>query len=463
MFTGRKKELNRLEEMYQEDTFQFAVIYGRRRVGKTTLIAEFLKGKSSISYISIEGTMKENLTGLSHAIAGKRGLDAVYSDFESLFTDIDTMCRQEKFILSIDEYPYLAASYPAVSSILQKHIDTCWKNSRLFLILCGSSMSFMENQVLGYQSPLYGRRTAQFKIRPFTFFESREMLYGFEPEEQAVLYGVTGGVPEYLSRIRQKQTMDENLRSLFFDDSGTLFEEPVNLLKQEMRGPASYHSIISAIAQGASRLNQISTKSGLESAACSNLIHSLIQIEIVEKDRPVTEKENSRKTVYHLKDSMFLFWYRFVRPNITPISMGTGPFIYETQVRPNLSSFMGKIFEVICRQYLYMPGIYQSLPFPFGTLGRWWGTDKKKQREEEIDIAALGENKILLGECKWKNELTDEKTLQTLLERGELFSYPEKYYYVFSKSGFRENAKVLAGQSGIRLISFEEMIRSSMS
>ena len=144
MFAGRQKELNKLESMYREKGFQFAVIYGRRRVGKTTLIAEFAKDKPVISYISIEGTMKENLEGLSRAVLRRSGSDAVYSDFEALFTDIDRMSKKERIILSIDEYPYLAASYPAVSSLIQRHIDTCWKDSGLFLILCGSSMSFMD-------------------------------------------------------------------------------------------------------------------------------------------------------------------------------------------------------------------------------------------------------------------------------------------------------------------------------
>lgn len=458
LFAGRQKELNKLESMYREEGFQFSVIYGRRRVGKATLIAEFAKDKPAISYISIEGTMKENLEGLSRAVMRRSGSDAVYSDFEILFTDIDRMSKKERIILSIDEYPYLAASYPAVSSLIQRHIDTCWKDSGLFLILCGSSMSFMENQVLGYKSPLYGRRTAQFRIRPFTFFESREMLMGFEPEEQAVLYGVTGGVPEYLSRIGNHLSVDENLISLFFDDNGTLFEEPVNLLKQEMRDPASYHSIISAIAGGASKLNEIAVKTGLESSACSNFMTSLIQIGIVEKERPITEKENSRKTIYHLQDSMFLFWYRFVRPNITAISMGTGEFVYSEFVKPQLNAFMGSIFEEICRQYLYRPDICRSLPFFFGRLGRWWGTNPVKKQEEEIDIAALGENRMLLGECKWRNAKVDAKVLETLLERGELFAYPQKYYYVFSKSGFEKNTDSLAEQFGIRRISFTEML-----
>lgn len=458
MFAGRKKELKKLESMYASSDFQFAVLYGRRRVGKTTLIAEFIKNKQAISYISIEGTMKENLDGLSHAVMRWRGIDAVYGDFETLFQDIDRISKKERLIFAIDEYPYLAASYPGISSVIQKHIDSCWKDSRLFLILCGSSMSFMENQVLGYKSPLYGRRTAQFKIRPFTFFEAREMLGGFAPEEQAILYGVTGGVPEYLSRIGNHMSVDENLISLFFDDNGTLFEEPVNLLKQEMREPASYHSVIAAIAGGANKLNEISVKTGLESSACSNFMTSLIQIGIVEKERPVTEKESSRKTIYRLQDSMFLFWYRFVRPNTTAIAMGTGEFLYTEYIKPQINSFMGNIFEDICRQYLYRPDVYQSLPFFFGKLGRWWGTNAAKKREEEIDIVALGEDKMLFGECKWRNGKVDACVIQTLLERGELFACPEKYYFVFSKSGFDAGTDSLAEQFGVRRIAFEEML-----
>lgn len=458
MFAGRKKELKKLESMYAGSDFQFAVLYGRRRVGKTTLIAEFIKNKQAISYISIEGTMKENLDGLSHAVMRWRGIDAVYGDFETLFQDIDRISKKERLIFAIDEYPYLAASYSGISSVIQKHIDSCWKDSRLFLILCGSSMSFMENQVLGYKSPLYGRRTAQFKIRPFTFFEAREMLGGFAPEEQAILYGVTGGVPEYLSRIGNHMSVDENLISLFFDDNGTLFEEPVNLLKQEMREPASYHSVIAAIAGGASKLNEISVKTGLESSACSNFMTSLIQIGIVEKERPVTEKESSRKTIYHLQDSMFLFWYRFVRPNTTAIAMGTGEFLYTEYIKPQINSFMGNIFEDICRQYLYRPDVYQSLPFFFGKLGRWWGMNAAKKREEEIDIVALGEDKMLFGECKWRNGKVDACVMQTLLERGELFACPEKYYFVFSKSGFDAGTDSLAEQFGVRRIAFEEML-----
>ena len=244
--------------------------------------------------------------------------------------------EHRRIVIAIDEYPYLAASYPTISSLVQKHIDECWKDSRLFLILCGSSMSFMEEQVLGYKSPLYGRRTAQFKIRPFTFWEAGEMLKDYSAQDRALLYGVTGGIPEYLSRIDGTKDVHENIIRLFFDESGRLFEEPINLMKQELREPMTYHSIISAIASGASRLNEIATKTGLESGGCSNQLSSLIALQIVKKEVPMTQNANSRSTLYSLEDSMYLFWYRFVRPNSSSIMCGVGRQIYETVVMPQM-------------------------------------------------------------------------------------------------------------------------------
>ena len=319
-------------------------------------------------------------------------------------------------------------------------------------------MSFMEEQVLGYKSPLYGRRTAQFKIHPFTFFEARQMLAAFTSEEQAVLYGVTGGIPEYLSRINPSISLDKNLIELFFDESGRLFEEPVNLLKQELREPATYHSIISAIAGGASRLNEIAGKTGLETSGCSNQITSLIALGIIRKETPVTEPAASRKTIYRLEDSMFLFWYRFVRPNISGITRGIGETIYYQMVTPNISDFMGHIFEDICIQYLYHPQIYATLPFLPGSIGKWWGNNPVAKRQEEIDIMAVQDDQALLGECKWRNADINMEILRQLLERGNLFHYVQQYYMLFSKTGFTKDVKeYVENTPNIKLISFNDV------
>ncbi|MCC8047362.1 MAG: ATP-binding protein [Clostridiales bacterium] len=462
MFVGRERELSKLNRMYQSGSFEFAVVYGRRRVGKTTLIWEFMKDKQGYYYMSVEGAKKENLAGLSRAFLSQE--DSLqetfeFKDYESMLGHLDTLAKSGKrLIVAIDEYPYLAASYPVISSMLQSHIDNCWKDSSLFFILCGSSMSFMEEQVLGYKSPLYGRRTAQFKIQPFTFFEARQMLGGYQKEEQAVFYGVTGGIPEYLSHIQGDVSVHENIKQLFFDESGRLFEEPLNLMKQELKEPMTYHSIISAIAGGASRLNEIATKTGLETSGCSNQLASLISLGIVKKEIPMTEPETSRRTIYRLADGMYLFWYRFVRPNTSAIIRGAGPQIYESLVLPQLNDFMGQIFEEICIQYLFQPSVYADLLFPAGKIGRWWGSNPKTRRQEEIDLMAVCEDQALFGECKWRNEKTDAAVVKCLLERGDLFAYQKTQFFVFSKSGFSQDAiDVSQGCGNVRLVDFNEM------
>lgn len=468
MFFGRDREFSKLNQLYNSNQFEFVVFYGRRRVGKTTLINEFVSDKKSAYFMAIEGTKQENLKGVSEAVLSlgesvSVNLAPSFTEYDALLNYIDQLAKSgERLIIAIDEYPYLAASYPAISSMLQSHIDQCWKDSNLFLILCGSSMSFMEEQVLGYKSPLYGRRTAQFKIKPFTFFESKQMYPDYTPEDQAILYGVTGGIPEYLTRINPKLSIDENIVQLFFDESGRLFEETSNLLKQELKDPASYHSIITAIASGASRMNEIATKTGLESSGCSNQIATLIALGIVRKEYPITDQPTSRKTIYRLQDSMFLFWYRFVRPNMSNISRGMGQLVYDNQVKPQLNDFMGSIFEEICQQYLYIPNVFLSLPFTLGNVGRWWGNNKVEKRQEEIDIMTVDNEHAFMCECKWRNELQGKEVLQKLMQRGELFSYPHKYYYVFAKRGFTQEAVEWAENvKNIKLVTYMDIYQNN--
>jgi AAA+ ATPase superfamily predicted ATPase len=301
MFVGRNEELKKLNEMYLRDGYECAVIYGRRRVGKTTLIKEFIKDKKAVYFLAREANGAVNLTGFSndvYAVTAKelKG-NSFFGDWEKAFDYIYNVSKDERIVLVIDEYPYLAGGFRPISSILQAHIDNRFKNSKVFLILCGSSMSFMENQVLGYKSPLYGRRTAQFKISAFNFFESRCFLDSFDKEETAILYGVTGGLPEYLNKINPNKTGQENIIDLFLTPSGHFYEEPANLLKQELREPTVYNGIIEAIAGGASRLNEIATKCGIESNKCAKYLKSLISLGIVRKEIPVTEKA-SKKSIY---------------------------------------------------------------------------------------------------------------------------------------------------------------------
>ena len=440
MFIGRKSEIESLNKYYNKNSFQFTVIYGRRRVGKTTLINEFCKNKKAIYFVAVESTMKENLEILSNQIISVLAPKAPKNPFTSFREAVDYVfeyAKKERIIFVIDEYPYLAESDKAVSSILQAAIDKNKDDSKLFLILCGSSMSFMENQVLGYKSPLYGRRTNQFKILPFDYFECADMLSNYTDEDKIILYGIVGGVPEYLSRVDNSLSVKENVEELLFNPSGRLFEEPFNLLKQELKIPQTYNGIITAIASGSSKLNEIATKTGIETSQCSNMLNTLISLGLVKKEYPVTE-ENTRKTLYILDDYMFKFWYRFVLPNLSRINAGLGSIVCdEVFDGQQINQYTGYVFEHCCKQYMWRIAANNSLPFSFQKIGRWWGGNKKERREEEIDFIACSNDSAIFGECKWTNEPVNQSVLDDVMRKSELFAqFRDKYYMLFSKSGF---------------------------
>jgi AAA+ ATPase superfamily predicted ATPase len=462
MFIGRETELKKLNELYAGDKFEFAIIYGRRRVGKTTLIREFIKDKRSVYFAAREADGNVNLKGFSGDVysATARGLagNAVFSDWEKAFDYIYQISKDDRIVLAIDEYPFLAGGWRPISSVLQAHIDARFKESRLFLILCGSSMSFMENQVLGYKSPLYGRRTAQFKITPFGFFEALPFLEPFSAEDKAVLYGVTGGIPEYLNKLDAAKSVRENIINLFLSPSGPLFEEPSNLLKQELREPSTYNGIIEAVAGGASRLNEIATKCGIESNKCAKYLKSLISLGIVKKELPVTETA-SKKSIYLLEDMMFRFWYRFAFPNMSGIVSGLGGAIFDYEIGEALPAYMGPVFEEICKQYLFEEAKKNALPFPPGKIGRWWGGNPQEKRQEEIDILTYRRESAIFCECKWTNAPVDTDVLDALTRKSRLFNYKNARLWLFAKTGFTDRLIGAARErSDVRLTRFEDML-----
>jgi AAA+ ATPase superfamily predicted ATPase len=454
MFIGRDMELGRLNERYDSGKFEFVTIYGRRRVGKTALIREFIKDKRAIFFTAAENSKDRNLALLSKAILGT---DASYSSFEDAFERIYELAQTERVVFVIDEYPYVAKSYKPLSSLLQQYIDNKFKQTNIFIILCGSSMSFMERQVLGYKSPLYGRRTGQFKLEPFDFEVSRQYHKGFNAQEQAVLYGITGGVPQYLELMDGGRSLKHNIIHSFLTSDTMLFEEPGNLLKQELREPQIYNDIISAIADGASRLNNISDKSYVgDTSKANKYLRSLISLGIVKKEESILAASN-RKGIYRLNDGMFRFWYRFVPMNLAKIHLGLGESVFDS-IEPQIPDFMGEVFETICKQWLWRENAARHLPFDFQDCGRWWGTNPLRREGQEIDILAFdaAKSRAIFCECKWTNEKLPGSVIDGLIDKCEMFQYDKKYCYLFSKSGFTPAALAKAGEN-IRLIRFDEM------
>ena len=273
MFLCRENELRKMNKRYASGNLECLIIYGRRRVGKTALIKEFVKDKPTIFFPALKSNSRENLSALSKAIYSYLHPDTidapVYASFDAAFAEITRIAKNERIVFVIDELPYLAKADTAITSMLQHLLDHEWSGTKLYLILCGSSMSFMEKQVLSEKSPLFGRRTAQFKIEPLTYLDAAKFHPELSPEENALIYGITGGVPHYINKLDVHDNIKDALLENFFDTSAYLFEEPENLLKQELREPAIYNAVITAIADGATKLSQISDKTGSETAVCT--------------------------------------------------------------------------------------------------------------------------------------------------------------------------------------------------
>ena len=461
MFIGRERELQELNRLFESDRFEFAVIYGRRRVGKTALITQFIRDKDAIYFMGVESSSKQNLENLSKSIIEySSGIEADTSflSFQAALEYVFKLAETKRLILVIDEYPYVARASKSLASTLQMLIDRYRDSSKLMLILCGSSMSYMEDQVLAYKAPLYGRRSAQFKILPFNFSETCRCFPHFSPEEKALMYGIVGGTPQYLLQMNDRLSIEENIKNTFLNPNSAIYEEPSSLLKQEVREPSIYNAIITAVATGASRMAEISAKVDEDTSICSVYIKNLITLGIIRKESPYGEK-SSRRTIYSIEDNMFRFWYRFVPENNSIIARGAVDLAYK-RIEPNLPRYMGHVFEDICTQYLWSLLLHGKSPVDFSEIGRWWGTDPRTKSQTEIDIMAEQDRHIaLFGECKWTNEKVDLDVLETLVERSHLFHYEQNYLYLFAKTGFTRGCMEKAAVLGnVTLITYADIL-----
>ena len=442
IFIGREKELTDLDELYAQNRFQLFVLYGRRRVGKTTLLNEFCKDKDSIFYSAEQSNNKLNLEKFSELVFiffNERNLEP-FSSWTNALSYIDEHQKNMRIVLVIDEFPYLVKKNKALLSELQHLIDHRLRNGNLFMVLCGSYMGFMEKEVLGSKSPLFGRRTGQLHMKPFNYQTSIKFLNRFTDEEKLKLYGAFGGTPLYLQQIESDETFEENIKRAFLKNTSYLYEEPLLLLRQEVQEPGVYSAIIEAIAGGYTKANEISTKIGEDAAKCLKYIKTLCELGILYKETPFGEKESSRKTLYGISDFMFRFWYRYVFTNRTLIETGAKEAVWMKRIEPDYNNYMGLVFEKICMDYLNVQNAKGQLPILFTSIGRWWGTNPATRNQVEIDLIANDGKDYLIGECKWRNEKLDLAVLQDLKQKADIFSRnrTHTWFVLFSKSGFTQ-------------------------
>lgn len=437
MFVNRVSELELLEKRYASGKAEFFVLYGRRRVGKTELLARFCEDKRSIFFVSDLGSEISLRTALSAAVNttlfGPNQMNAVYSTWEDLFHALAQAAQTERLVVVLDEFPYLVTAHPPLATILQRVWDQTLKNSQIMLILCGSYIGMMEETVLGYQAPLYGRRTAQYLLEPLQFKDARLFYPSFPLEDQVRAYAIYGGTPAYLHTLQPQQSLKENILDGILSRGSFLYDEVRFVLQQELREPRNYFAILQAIAAGKTRLNEIKLATGIEGATA--YLDTLQQLHLVERLVPVTETQpqKSRRGIYRLKDHYLRFWFRYVHPNRSQLERGGAQIILENQVIPEIDHFTSLTFEEVCQQFFWQAGLSGILPFVPTNIGNWWNAN------EEVDLVVLGDNDAILVECKWASKPVGIDILAEL-ER--------KYNLVRPELGDRQICFALCSRSG---------------
>lgn len=455
-FRGRVTELNIFEKKFKQKGFVMTILYGRRRVGKTRLVNKFMQEHDckSISFTAVEREETELLSMMTESVLLSLAPDMVgnisFNSFENLFDYVGRQAEKERVIFFIDEYPYLAKQCPYIQSVLQKVIDTNWKKGNLFLILCGSLVSFMKDEVLAESAPLHGRSSLELKLRPFNYLETAEFLEGFTEEEKAICYGLTNGVAKYIEQFDTSLSLEENIIEQFYSIGGYFTEEQVKtIVTSEKKSPALYNSIVSAVATGHTKNNEIATYIGSNDVTYP--LKVLVNAEIL-------ERRMSGKPYYVLNDSMLEFWFRYVNRATSLINAGAGEAYYHSNVNTHLHDFMGKVFEKMAREYLLMnagkmgiPVLTEIIEYQASVLD-----ENKKYKQIEIDLVGKNDKNILLvGECKFKNSVFDKTEFENLMDKVKYLPVTDPDIYIFSLSGFTDYVKKNAGKC--RLISIKEM------
>lgn len=446
-FLGREKEILDLEKEYARDG-GFVVIYGRRRIGKTTLIKQFIKSKTAFYFLATKEVESQSMKRFAGVIARTTGNSvlqkAAFSDWLDLFQAVADYKPNEKKVLVIDEFPYLVKVNDSFPSILQNAWDEILKDSNVMLILCGSLISMMKKHALSYESPLYGRRTAQMRIAPLPFttvYENQKLSF----EEAAEQYSITGGVPKYMEFFSDVQPLYEQIKENVLSKNGFLYEEPNFLLTDEVQVLTNYFSIIKVIADGNHKLGTIAGILGLETSALTPYLKTLSELGFTEKQVPVTEKnaEKTRKGLYFISDNFLRFWFRYVYPYKGELELDNMQISLDELDKDFKEKFVAFAYEDICKEIFARLCSDKAIEFTPSKIGSYWLNDKSGNTQIDVMAVDTVNKRLFAGECKYHNQPVDADVYFELVKKvdnsAEIKSAFKGYtviYGVFSKSGF---------------------------
>jgi len=461
MFIDREQELAALDQLWNSGKPELFVLYGRRRVGKTELLRQFCQERRCVYFLASQLREKDLLrqfTETARQVFQDPLLENLtFDDWPGALVYLAQKAQTERLAIVLDEFQYLCEENDALPSLIQNFWDTHGQSSKLFLVLCGSQVSFMEREVLAERSPLYGRRTGQQQLKPFSCRVSGRFFPGYSAQQKICAYGILGGIPAYLNRFQPDLPIKENVLRELLSVQAYLFDEVNFLLRMELRDTRTYQSVLHAIASGCTRLNEIAQRVGLDATAANKYLTVLRDLGMVRRETSPTERapEKSRKGFYAIADNYVNFWFRFVMPNRGLIESGRSEWVYEEKIAPHLSSYLGLAFEDVCRQYVLLHWD-EKLKVPPEQAGKHW--------DKDFDSDVLTENtdgSHFVGECKWWDRPVGENVLDNL--QGNARKLPGRFqhntrFVLFSLTGFTEELRIRAEKEGVILVSAEEML-----
>lgn len=451
-FIDRQSEMETLEQEYHRSEASFVVIYGRRRVGKTSLINEFCKSKPALYYLATEESESQNRMAFRDMVADylENPLisQASFDRWDDLFSLLVKEANPEKrLVVVLDEFQYLGKTNKAFPSVFQRIWDTILSHHNVMVILCGSLVTLMSAQVLDYESPLYGRRTAQIHMRPLPFRFYGDFFEGKSRRELVEFYSVTGGVPKYIELFEGESDVYRAISHSVLNPDSFLFDEPTFLLQKEVSEIGNYFSIIKAIAAGNQKAGAIASRLEVPQTHLSRYLKTLISLDMVEREVPVTElnPNNSKKSLYRLKDNFLQFWFQFVQPGLSYLESGHKEMVLNRIEKSFVDRHVAYVYEDICRDRLWELSAQGDVPVFLERVGRWWDAG-----EREIDVVGLSEvdNAIVFGECKFRNTPVGVDTLTELEEKSTHVKWGkpgrEEYFVLFSIAGFSDALREIA-------------------
>lgn len=430
-FVNREVELEFLERKYAEDAPNLIVIYGKRRVGKTELIKNFLQKKKGCYILCTRDSIEENIKELKQKffeLTGKEYfLKLETKSFFDLFKYLSGEIKETKPVIIIDEFSYLIEQNPGIVSVFQKIWDEVLANTKISLILCGSSIGMMETETLGYRSPLYGRRTGEWKVEPLKFREVKHFFKSYNAEELVKIWALCGGTPFYLSKMNPDLSVEENIKQKILKKGEVLYNEPQVLLKEEFREPRTYTLILKYLSLGYNTHGQLSTATGIEKGNLSKYLSTLEETHIIKYVLPLGQR---KRGIYIISDRFFSFWFRFIYPNLSDLEIGLVDEVF-SRINKDINAYYGASFENLIFEEIQLKEIP---PLSYNEVRKWW------RRDSEIDIVALNEQtrEILFCECKWQDSVDAKKILAELKEKAKSVEWQnstrKESYAVFAKS-----------------------------